>query len=112
MRILIVAAMLGFASLTACGGDDCMDLCEEGNACEETTDDDIECEEFCGGLATMTENNCGKEYDDLLECERNANVCEEGVCEDEFNALGLCAVLYCGQDFDEPGCDDIRDGLS
>ncbi|HSI03769.1 MAG TPA: hypothetical protein VLC93_04810, partial [Myxococcota bacterium] len=107
-----MTAMLGLASLTACAGKDCKDLCLEGNSCEETTDDNIECEEFCAGLDAMTESNCGKEYDELLECERGADLCAENVCEDELNALGICALLYCGQDFDEPGCDDIRDGLS
>lgn len=115
MRLLAALVFcLGLSSLAACSDDegDCKDLCARGNACTEDPNDGIECDEFCGGLSTITETNCGKEYNDLLKCEKDAEDLCSQPCSDDLNALGACVLLYCGSEFAEPGCDDVRDGLS
>lgn len=112
MRPLMKAVFAVCVGLTmmACSDDTCDDFCKRGNECGEGQ---VECDEFCGGIETVTDKNCGNEYDKLKDCYDEADdICAEGICEDEFRAFGACVLLYCGSDFDEPGCDDIRDGLS
>jgi hypothetical protein len=114
MRLVMIVAVVCLGMVGACDDSgDCDHFCKEGNACEATTDDDVECEEFCDGVATIKKTDCGAEYDDLLKCYQDADdLCVEGTCKDELNAFGFCALVYCGNAFDKPGCDEIRDGLS
>ena len=104
-KLLVPASFSLFLLALGCGSD-CQSLCEDEKACPNSDRTSVGCEAFCDALETRAEETgCQDELDALVDCQSDRDdICSDVGCDAEAKAYDSCAVRFCEENPDDPGC--------
>lgn len=104
--------VVGVLAAGGCDAPECVELCEEEQACPDTSQPDpAGCEADCDRVRSVNEaSGCSDAYEDMLSCIDDAGVCEvdDQICQAAQRAWFDCTSDYCEQNPSAPQCQSPR----
>lgn len=107
LKKLSFVAFLGatLAMATGCKSQ-CETMCEDSLSCDTDAyvmaQDDEDCTDECEEIEELVEGaDCEEEFDAVLECMKELDICDDGDredCESEYTDLSECFTDYCTDD--------------
>jgi hypothetical protein len=107
LKKLSVVAFLGVALVMATGcKSQCETMCEDSLSCDDDlyvmAQDEDDCGDECEEIEELVDGaSCDEEWDSVLECMKDADICDDGDredCSDEYTDFADCINEYCTDD--------------